>query len=302
MCMTFEALGVSEVRSPLMLMYPFTDAATLGKGFGSLVTDGADNMALSGVGGSFVSGGGVILKAGEYLTSPWIDFGAFNEFTMTFWVATRSFVPHVSFGLQRQSDNGWFFSMAPLYGSSAHKATFGARNFNGFKWFSSMMVLHGRRSGSKTYFYVGNLGAGALRVSDGTSNYYEFFNDPWPGKLRISLGSPGHKHTSVTIQDVRLYRDGATGFSPDDYAGVNTNTWPFLLNNHIRINDRPNSPAFIPDRSQGPSNVFLIYWTAAPCVSLHSTVRTIRFIRVRATVLAATMRRRWTSAFAMTAS
>jgi hypothetical protein len=81
MCMTFEALGISEMQSSIVLMYPFTSQINLGQAFGSLVTD-SNTMTLSN-GGTWISGGGVNFQAGEYMLSPWIDFSLFNEFTLT---------------------------------------------------------------------------------------------------------------------------------------------------------------------------------------------------------------------------
>jgi hypothetical protein len=215
MCMQFEPLGVSDVSSNLVVMYPFANAATLAQGYGYLPT------VLTGppfTTSSWTSalGGGLFLGVGQVSYSPFIDFNDFSEFTLTYWtsVSTNMCRPkYISFGLVDEDDKV-FYGLAPCYGSSKMSITFDStRTFNCFgcgqtAYGKNLMKFHGRRSGDGTNFFWFGQG-GNVDASNGMSSAYEIFNIPkWPGKLRLTFGSPGHRHV-IKIHDVRLYRDSS---------------------------------------------------------------------------------------------
>ena len=226
--MQFEPLAVSEAQSNLVVMYPFSNTATLAQGFGSLSTYsliGTQNAAWTSA-----YGGGLQLNVGQVVYSPFIDFSDFSEFTLTYWTSVNSYSCSPSaLSLGLLDENGKvFFGIAPCYGTSYMKVTFdGTRTFNGVGWNQNpygknMQTLHGRRSGSTNFFWFGQ--GGGVYGNNGMSGAYEIFNLPyWPGKMRLSFGSPGHKH-QIKMHDVRLYRDssvtgaysGSTGFVPFD--------------------------------------------------------------------------------------
>ena len=220
MCMQFEPLAVSEASSNLVVMYPFSSKSTLAQGFGSIpsVLSGAENASWTSA-----LGGGLQLGVGQVVYSPFIDFSGFSEFTISYWTSVKSFScspKAISFGLL-DSNGKVFYGVAPCYGTSYMKVTFdGTRSFNGFGWNQNpsgknLQRFHGRRSGngSANYFWFGE-GRNAY-ASNGMSGAYEIFDLPyWPGKLRLSFGSPGHRHI-IKMHDVRLYRD-SSGSVPFD--------------------------------------------------------------------------------------
>ena len=233
MCMQFEPLAVSDASSNLVVAYPFASPSALAQGYGSLPS------VLSGLfsdGSQWTNalGGGLQLVPGQVAYSPYIDFTDFSEFTLTYWtsVNTYSCVPNsISFGLVDETGK-IFYGVAPCYGTSYMKMTFdGTKSYNCFgggqdPYGKNRQTLHGRRSGNGTtnYFWFGQ--GGGVDESNGMSSIYEVFKLPkWPGKLRLSFGSPGHKHI-IKMHDVRLYRDsaltgvytGTTGRVPMDTA------------------------------------------------------------------------------------
>ena len=161
--MTFEPLAVSDVSSNLAVMYPFSSAASLSQGFGSIPS------TLSGTSASMWTsylGGGLQLGQLEVVYSPFIDFSEFTEFTLTYWTYVNSYYCSpsiISFGLV--DPNGRiFYGIAPCYGTSMTKITFdGTKSYNGFGWGQNnygknLQTLHGRRSGVSNYFWFGQGG------------------------------------------------------------------------------------------------------------------------------------------------
>ena len=212
MCMQFEPLAVSDAPSNLVVVYPFASASTLARGFGSVPTTLTGTVSASWTN---ALGGGLQLGVGQVVFSPFIDFSDFSEFTLTYWISASSFscVPSsLSFGLLEETGRV-FYGVAPCYGTSYMKITFdGTRSFNGFGWNQNphgknLQTLHGRRSGNTNFFWFGQ--GGHAYASNGMSGAYEIFNLPyWPGKMRLTFGSPGHRQ-NIRIHDVRLYRDSA---------------------------------------------------------------------------------------------
>lgn len=222
MCMQFEPLAVSDASSNLVVAYPFASASTLAQGFGSVPTTltGTESASWTNA-----LGGGLQLGVGQVVFSPFIDFSDFSEFTLTYWISARSFSCNpssFSFGLLEETGRV-FYGVAPCYGTSHMKITFdGTRSFNGFGWNQhphgkNLQRLHGRRSGNTNFFWFGQ--GGNVDASNGMSGAYEIFNLPfWPGKMRFTFGSPGHRQI-IRMHDVRLYRDSSVTGSDAWFTG-----------------------------------------------------------------------------------
>lgn len=222
MCMQFEPLAVSDAWSNVVVAYPFASASTLAQGFGTVPTTliGTSNAAWTNA-----LGGGLQLGVGQVVFSPFIDFSDFSEFTLTYWTSVTSFSCNplsLSFGLLEESGR-IFYGVAPCYGTSYMKITFdGTRSFNGFGWNQhphgkNLQRLHGRRAGNTNFFWFGQ--GGHVDASNGMSGAYEIFNLPyWPGRMRFTFGSPGHRQI-IRIHDVRLYRDSSLTGSDAGFSG-----------------------------------------------------------------------------------
>ena len=230
-CMTFEPLTISDSASSLLVAYTFTNQANWAQNWGSL---GSAFNLTSNSGASWADSS-LTLRAGQFATSPPIDFTDVSEFTLTYWISVSSFscnTMNMAVGLL--DDTGkWFFGAAPCYGTSFMKVTMGSTNtVNGFGWGQrsgyNFQIVHGRRAGNRNFFWVGQAG-GSAYTSNGMSTNYEFFNLPrWPRTLTLSLGSNRHVNV-IHFRDVRLYKDlSLTGSIPGQTGRVPMDATPSL--------------------------------------------------------------------------
>jgi hypothetical protein len=228
LCMNVEALTVSEYSSSLVIMYPFANQMSLFENGGALGSSmnlqiAPASIASGGISWTSFLGGGLSVKPGHIAESPFIDFGLLSEFTITYWVLGEST------GLSCLGKHTPYFSLVDTYGDTFYSLF----NCNG-QWSSkvyynmsygkyiniaegwiqnaqkkNLQIIHGRRAGSDTYFWIGQVGTGLLH--NNPPGHFQFFNVPWPDKkLKVRFGSLNTpEQGTLSFNDFRFYMDNS---------------------------------------------------------------------------------------------